>query len=263
MRFAILQEDFRDIPFLVMKQILIEDGQVPATDAARMARNNRGILTEQLDAKQAAAVCQRLRQGGVPVRLMPSGDLPKLKKGRTTRWIGMQDDELLVPVGVMEETISVPYSAVFVISSAQITIPANREGVGTRDRSEKSLFASPDSTPAPLAHFTELIVYSASLGLMQLRLPAAELQFTRILGPTTGQTRFQKYLSLLELLVEKCPAAVVSPYTETLLRERKQHYESSLGPWQEDRGERQFQQTNRWLLQLALIRETESPLDEA
>lgn len=261
-RFAIVQEDFREIPFVVLKQILTDDGGVNATDAARMARNNRGILGEHLEAQQAASVVRRLVAEGVPVRLMPADELPELKRHRTTRWFTLQKESFLVPVGISERTVEVPYSSVFVISSASIRAAVETDQAPAGEYSAL-VGQSIDNTPAPLCHVTEMIGYAEGMGLVHLRFPAAELHYTRILGEQTPQTRFQKYLRVVEQLVERCPHALVGPYTQSLLKDRREQYETQLGSWQEDRDERRFRQLNRWLLQLALIREAESAADDS
>ena len=56
MRFAVLQEDFRELDFLELKEILTREGEMAPVDAARAAKLNRGILCEHLPAGAAGAV---------------------------------------------------------------------------------------------------------------------------------------------------------------------------------------------------------------
>jgi hypothetical protein len=217
------------------------------------------VLAERLSFEQAGAVCQILRSHQYAVRAVPVEKLPSPAKGRTLRWLEITDEHLGLPVGYQGDVQRVPWPCVFVISAGQVSEVKEQQvetvkpdyhhlpvtEVQTRRRSER-------------VHVAELYAVSTAGEFLHVRLPAHEMNYDRTLGRRPDAGYFEKYLEVLDQLTARSAAALVSPETLALLRERRQNYESFDGDSQELIDERQFSQYNRWLLTLVLLREEQN-----
>ena len=68
-------------------------------------------------------------------------------------------------------------------------------------------------------------------------------------------TQFEKYLLLLDDLVQHCQWAEISPETRLILTDRKEHPPEVPGRRSYDFDETSFELYNRWLLLLVTLRE--------
>ena len=260
-RYAVIQEEFEEIRFEHLKQVLVQHGGVANADAARAARKNQGVLSERLTLEQAGQVCRALKALGYAVRAMPAEKLPEAKKGRKTCWLELKDDYIVMPHGTTGKVNNVPWQSVFVISSGQLAETHER-------RTESVSYRAGRYTPpqveydvekySTLTHATELIGIATTGRYIHARLPAQQMNYGRILGADIVEKGFfEKYLTMLDVLTTRCTNALVSPETRELLSVRKQQYNSRQGD-HEYAEERKFSHYNRWLLQLAVMRLAEA-----
>jgi len=261
-QYAVIQEDFQEVGFEQLKEVLVKYGGIANADAARAARKHRGVLSERLTLEQAGRVCAALKSLGFAVRAVPAEKLPDIKKGRRACWLELKDDHLVIPHGTTGKVNNVPWQSVFVISAGQIAEAHERRIETVSYNSSHSRIPEVDHDVekySTLTHVTELIGIATTGRYIHARLPAQQMNYGRILGADLiKQGFFAKYLTMLDVLVARCTNALVSPETRELLSERKQRYESRQGDHHELAEERKFTHYNRWLLQLAVIRLAEA-----
>lgn len=263
-RYALVQESLAEIDPQVLQDALIEHGKMALADASRAARKNRGILTEHLTLQQAAAVCGALKQRGFEVRAVPTEKLPPKLKPRLTRWLEIEHDALLLPMRTTGPVARVPWQNVFVVNAGQVAELKEEERLETKTRmtwrngAVVTDFEFESDKISEMVHVTEIIATAESGKLVHARLPARGMNYNRILGPeTSSQGYFKKYLTLVERIVHHSTAALVSPETLELLRERDMNREKREGDYHVYAEERRFSEYTRWLLQLVIFRENE------
>lgn len=257
-RYAVVQTRFETIDAEVLRTVLVEQGGFVPVDAGRIARKVRGVLTDRLSFQQAAAVCQALTSNGYAVQAIPVTSLAPEGKARVVRWFEMDQQEVRIPWGYHGHVNRIPWPSVFVISAGQVsevkqheTEHVNRYG-STRTG---TLVEHNTQRHSERIEVAELICVAESGAFHHVRFPYHEMNYQRIFGEPVAGTSFERYLMLLDALVRQSTSALVSPETTRLLKERKQHYESSDGDFAHFAEEKEFAAYNRWLLQLVLMSE--------
>lgn len=257
--FAVVQTRFEKIEPAVLRAALIESGGVLAADAGLQSRRVQGILGEQFTAEQAQQVAAQLAAQGHAVRVLPSESLPRLEKPRPVRWLTLGAEQVEIPWGHHGEMWPVLWSSVFVVSSGQIAkTKERRESVRKPRTSSRQRYPTIEEhvyQRSEYVHVTDLIAIAENGQVLNVRLPAREMAYKRILGPGPVRNSFAKYLELLSVLVERSNEAIIPPSTRKLLVERKERYRTEEGGSRESSDELRFRAFNRWLLQLAILRE--------
>ncbi len=258
-RYAVVQETLDPIPFDTLREVLVSQGGMTRVDAGHLARNNNGIISELLSVDQAAKICGALRSLNFTVRVLPADKLPPRRKGHLTRRLQLQDDCLLIPYGVTEVLHRVPWASVFVISAGRVAETKERQvEVVKFDFGDDTAFPGAEFESerySEFVHVTELLAVSDGGKMLHIRLPARGINYERTLGASPKGGFFAAYLTLLETLIAKCQWAVVSPQTLELLEHRRRNPETRTGDHHQFVEERRFVDYNRWLLQLAIMRE--------
>jgi hypothetical protein len=262
-QYAVVQQRFEKIDHEDLRAILVEQGKLTRPDAARTSRRAQGILWERFDEQQAEHVAAALAQRGYAVRVVPADKLPAPKRPRTVLWLDINEEGLGVPSGSTQSPFQVAWPNVFVISAGEIW------EVTEKLVSKRVMYSSINRMPqyeqevqrsGHLIHVTDLLALSDDGQCLHVRLPAHELAYDRLLGTSDiPMPLFQKYLEVLEKLVARSTAALVSPPTRRLLVERKERHEPSTSESRPELDELHFENYNRWLLQLVIFKEQEQP----
>ncbi|MCH7725770.1 MAG: hypothetical protein IH991_04715 [Planctomycetes bacterium] len=263
--YAVVQERFEKIDPERLLTVLREQGRLTRTDAARVARSEQGILWERFQFNEAQDVVGALASHDYAARVVPAESLPKLDKPRMVRWLEIGEDALRVPWTMHQETIPVPWPCVFVISAGEVG-EVTEKFVTTGVRFDANQGMIPDrevERASRRVSVTDLIAIAEDGQYLHIRLPAKELVYDRILGPSERiQNSFQRYLAVLDELVARSSAAIVSPKTRRLLVDRKEKYEAERSAAWSSLDKMAFEKYNRWLLQLVVFSEQRKQKEE-
>lgn len=257
-QFAVVQERFEKIDAECLAEILREHGGLTRTDAARVARREQGILWERFERDEAQRVVAALSAQDYATRAVPADSLPQLQKPRTVRWLEIGDDTVGVPWGIHQETISVPWPCVFVISAGDVgevvekIVPKSARYDPYRGRTVKEEEVQRETRSVPV---TDVIAVAEDGKYVHFRLASNDLAFDRILESPPTTTSYQKYVDVVGELIARSTSAVVSPQTRRLVVERKEKYSAPRSADWAGIDQLAFEKYNRWLLQLVVFNE--------
>ncbi len=257
-KYAVVQEKLEDIRPEVLQRILMDDVGMAKADATRIARKSRGILTDRVTLKQAAAICGGLKRHGYSVRAVPADKLMPRRRSRPAHWLEITDYYLGLPLGYLGDVHRISWPCVFVISAGQISElkEVRVERSIDDDWLDPSATVEVKTTRSERTHVTDLIAVADSGESQQVRISWQGLNYERTLPSAVSAQPFERYLLVLDELVRRSTSALVSPETRELLRVRKQGYSSTLGSTAAEAEAREFADYNRWLLQLVMFAES-------
>ena len=236
-------------------------------DASRLVRMTRGILGERFSRSQADAIARTLVEQRFKVRVIASDRLPKRREPRTIRWFEIDRKQMHIPEGIRGETIPLDWSSVFVVSAGQISeveteLVESYQATFDDDRGGISENPATYRNRARLADVLDVIGIDTQGDLRYLRLPSKEINYAKIMGEGTELSRFDRFLALVDYIIEHAPEAIVSPETRKLLLHRDKNRRTMETDARIRMQDQSFRQYNRWLLTKAILREHELAEDE-
>ena len=255
--YAVVQKRLEKIDPQVLQSILQEQGGMTHADAARVAYHEQGILWERFSRETAQQVANELIARDFAVRAVATASLPKLEKPRTVHWLKITDKAVQIPWTLNQDTVDIVWSSVFVICAGQVGRIIERM-VEQRQpfHEEEGPTVTDVQRQSETVWIADFIGVTESGAYAHIRLPADEMSYDRILGPTDDvKSSFQKFLTVLDALVTHSRSAIVSPQTRRLLVDRKLKPELPRSEAWASLQERELQNHKRWLLQLAIFRE--------
>ncbi len=257
--FTLLQTRHQRIEPAVLQEALITGAELPKADAVRAAHRCRGILAERLTHKQGEGARGSLARQQIETILVPAEQMMKLTPPVSVHWLQVADAGLIVPADYYGKTETVPWSSVFVVSSGlvatRIEVRKPQEVTERHGRTTHIVTEYRAEWRSEQHHTTEVLGLSAAGKLLHFRLHAHRLHKQQVPQGGLAATVFEKYLLLLDDLVERCQWAEISPETRLILTERKEHPPEVAGRRPYDFDEAGFDLYNRWLLQLVTLRE--------
>ena len=271
MMWAIVQTRFEQIEPDELRDALVHHGGMTRVDAARAALHRRGILGETFSEAQASDVARALLKRGYQVQAVPADSLPELKRPRIVRWCEVTQDALHIPVDAHANTTAVEWLSVFVLNADLMAQSKRNQTADYVPRSpsderfsdvdsvdDEDYFDPPlYSTHLHYGYVMDLIAIDGSGRLMYARMPADELAYERVFPGRTRMRRFERFLKLVELLVQRCEQAIIAPDTRKLLFQRVDRSRVVTAEHRQYADENAFFHYDRWLMTLAIREERE------
>jgi hypothetical protein len=254
---ALVQTRFEPIDPEVLEGTLARLTKLPRVEIIRIARRERGILSEQLPAAVCQQVAESLLAENIGVTSVPIEELPQLGKPRNALWIEPGEQGFGVPLDHRQVLEPIAWLSVFAIHAELMADKhATQEQTAANAIRERGLVANLAKTRVNQRFpNVDVVAIGDSGKLVYFRIAQARFAPGRMPWIPAEQPLAEKFYHLLRVLVERSTAAVVSPEARKLLfnRTSSEHVLAELGV--DDRDERATANYMRWLLWLAMHRE--------
>lgn len=235
---ALVQTRFENIEPDVLVQVLSRLTLLPRAEVLRIARKQRGILHEHLTTQVAAKLAMELNTLNIGATSVPAHELPELSKPRTALWIEPDEAGFGVPLDHLQVLERINWLSVFAIHAELLTDP--------QAKTDKISQRFPN---------VDVVAIGDSGKLIHFRISQPRFAPGRMPWIAAQQPLADKFYQLLELLIQRSTAAIISPTARRLLVERPASTHALAEHWLEEKDERTMANYLRWLVWLAMHRE--------